>query len=108
MSTNSGKRTERIKKTPIVQRKGIKISDRARELYDKRDKSLDSDPEARPLSTEKWATAMRREEFFRPIKKQTTVRLDADVLAWLKSKGAGHISRVNEILRSVMVAELKR
>jgi uncharacterized protein (DUF4415 family) len=41
-------------------------------------------------------------------KKLTTVRLDADVLDWLKSKGAGHISRVNEILRSVMLSDLKR
>jgi uncharacterized protein (DUF4415 family) len=44
---------------------------------------------------------------FRPIKKQTTVRLDLDVLEWLKSKGEGHISRVNEILRNAMLAELK-
>jgi uncharacterized protein (DUF4415 family) len=41
-------------------------------------------------------------------KKLTTVRLDADVLDWLKSKGEGHISRVNSILRAVMLAEQKR
>jgi len=51
---------------------------------------------------------MRREEFFRPIKKQTTVRIDADVLAWLRSKGAGHLSRINEILRERMVADLSQ
>jgi len=43
-----------------------------------------------------------------PVKKQTTARIDADVVAWLKSKGAGHISRVNEIPRKAMLADLKR
>jgi len=101
-------KTERIEVTPVAQRKGIKISARTRELYEKRNRALDDDPDARPLPPEKWAHAMRRDEFFRPIKKQTTVRLDADVLAWLKSKGQGHISRVNEILRNAMLAEMKR
>jgi uncharacterized protein (DUF4415 family) len=110
MPTNSRKSTatERIEVTPAAQRKGIKISAGTRELYKQRKREFDKDPDARPLPPEKWATAMRRDEFFRPNKKQTTVRLDADVLDWLKSKGKGHISRVNEILRSVMLAEVKR
>ncbi|HIE66047.1 MAG TPA: 3-oxoacyl-ACP synthase [Verrucomicrobia bacterium] len=37
-------------------------------------------------------------------KKQLTVRLDADVLAWLKSQGKGYHSRINAILRSYYVA----
>ena len=41
-------------------------------------------------------------------KKLTTVWLDVDVLDWLKSKGEGHISRVNSILRSAMLADRKR
>jgi uncharacterized protein (DUF4415 family) len=40
--------------------------------------------------------------------KQTTVRIDADVPAWLKSKGAGHIGRVNKILRKATLADLDR
>jgi uncharacterized protein (DUF4415 family) len=51
---------------------------------------------------------MRREEFFRPIKKLTSLRIDADVLAWHRSKGEGHLSRINEILRERMEEELKR
>lgn len=96
------------KRTPPNKRRGIKISDRTRELYEQRNKELDKDPDCAPLSPDKWANAMRREEYFRPIKKQTTVRIDADVLAWLKSKGQGHLSRINEILRKTMIAELKR
>ena len=77
-------------RTPINLRKGIKISRATRRLYEERDRSLDDDPDSRSLPPEKWAQAMRRDEFFRPIKKLTSVRIDADVLAWLRSTGEGH------------------
>lgn len=102
MATSSRKATKRA--VPVEQRKGIKVSERTKALYTAHDRSKD-DPENPVLPAERWANAMRRDEFFRPVKRQTTVRLDADVLAWLKSKGKGHISRVNEILRAAMVAE---
>jgi len=35
-------------------------------------------------------------------KKQLTIRLDADVLEWLKSHGRGYQTRINRILRVVM------
>jgi len=35
-----------------------------------------------------------------PGKKQLTVRLDTDVLEWLKGQGKGYQSRINAILRS--------
>ena len=38
----------------------------------------------------------------RPQKRQLTIRLDDDVLAWLKAKGAGYQTRINRILRAVM------
>jgi len=41
-------------------------------------------------------------KFYRPIKKPVTVRLDADVLAWLKSQGKGYQTRINSLLRSAM------
>ena len=42
-----------------------------------------------PANTRKdWAGAVRG-KFHRPIKQQPTVRIDADVLAWLKSYGKG-------------------
>jgi uncharacterized protein (DUF4415 family) len=95
-------------RTPINLRKGIKISRATRRLHEERDRSLDDDPDSRSLPPEKWTHAMRRDEFFRPIKKLTSVRIDADVLAWLRSKGEGHLSRINEILREHMDAESKR
>jgi uncharacterized protein (DUF4415 family) len=92
-------------RTPINLRKGIKISRETREVYQNRDRSLDEDPESKPLPPDRWANAMRRDEFFRPVKKLTTVRIDADVLDWLRSKGEGHLTRINEILRERMMAE---
>lgn len=47
-------------------------------------------------------------KFYRPIKKPLTIRIDADVLAWLKSQGAGYQTRINSFLRQVMLAKLRR
>lgn len=47
-------------------------------------------------------------KFYRPIKKSLTVRLDADVLAWLKSQGAGYQTRLNALLRQAMERETGR
>jgi len=41
-------------------------------------------------------------KFYRPIKKPLTIRLDADVLAWLKGQGKGYQTRVNALLRTAM------
>jgi len=38
-------------------------------------------------------------------KKPVSIRLDADVLEWLKSKGSGYQTRINAILRVVMNAD---
>ena len=35
-----------------------------------------------------------------PGKKQLTLRLDADVLDWMKAQGKGYQSRINAILRA--------
>lgn len=42
-------------------------------------------------------------KFYRPIKKAISVRLDTDVLAWLKQFGPGYQRRINDILRREMV-----
>ena len=44
-------------------------------------------------------------KFYRPIKKPVTVRLDADVLAWLKAQGKGYQTRINSLLRAAMVGQ---
>lgn len=43
-----------------------------------------------------------------PIKRQLTIRLDADVLDWLRAQGRGYQTRINYILRVVMENEPQR
>lgn len=57
-----------------------------------------------PELTDAQLAEMKRPEHFRPVKKQITVRLDADVLAWLKAGGKGYQSRMNAILRQAMLS----
>lgn len=40
--------------------------------------------------------------FYRPNKTSVTIRLDADVLAWLKATGEGYQTRINTYLRQLM------
>jgi len=51
--------------------------------------------------TADWSKAVVG-RFYRPIKKPVTIRLDADVLHWLKGQGDGYQTRINSILRRVM------
>ncbi|CAG0945289.1 BrnA antitoxin family protein [Geobacter sp.] len=46
--------------------------------------------------------------FYRPIKQTVTIRLDADVLDWLKKGGRGYQTKVNKILRAVMEQQRKK
>lgn len=41
-------------------------------------------------------------EAWPPTKQQLTIRLDADVLEWLKAHGRGYQTRINRILRAAM------
>jgi uncharacterized protein (DUF4415 family) len=47
-------------------------------------------------------------KFYRPIKKSLTIRLDADVLAWLRSQGKGYQTRLNGLLRAAMERQARR
>lgn len=44
-------------------------------------------------------------EAWPPPKRQLTIRLDADVLKWLKSHGRGYQTRINRILRVAMESQ---
>ena len=53
---------------------------------------------------EQWSEA-NRGKFFRPLKTQASVRIDADVMEWLKRPGKGYQTRLNAILREAMLRE---
>ncbi len=45
--------------------------------------------------------------YYRPVKKAINARLDADILAWLQSKGKGYQTRMNQLLRQAMLQEIQ-
>jgi uncharacterized protein (DUF4415 family) len=58
-----------------------------------------------PRLTEEQLSKMVRLRDIRPSKVAVSVRLDPRVLDWLKSKGEGHLTRINDILTNLMEAE---
>jgi uncharacterized protein (DUF4415 family) len=54
-----------------------------------------------------WKNAVRG-NLYKPVKASTTVRVDADVLLWLRSKGPGYQTRLNAILRQAMLREARQ
>ena len=59
-----------------------------------------------PLSQKFWQNAVRN-PFYRPVKQQVTLRIDADILAWLRRHGKGYQSRLNSLLRTAMIEQLR-
>ena len=74
-------------------------------LAAKPDREIDVS-DVRSLTAKRWKTAVSG-HFYRPVKRQITARVDADVLDWLKSQGKGYQSRINAILRRQMLSSLK-
>jgi uncharacterized protein (DUF4415 family) len=58
-----------------------------------------------PLKDSFWKHAIRN-PFYRPVKQQLTVRLDADVIAWLRGQGKGYQTRINSLLRAAMLNDV--
>jgi uncharacterized protein (DUF4415 family) len=66
-----------------------------------------------PLTEKFWSNAVRfrDRQLVRPVKKQVTVRLDADILDWFKAKqgGArGYQTAINAALRGVVEGERRK
>jgi len=64
--------------------------------------AIDDDPDAHPTDPAFWQTA----KIVMPCPKATiTIRIDKDVLDWLKQQGRGYQTRINAILRAYMDAQ---
>ena len=61
-----------------------------------------SDAPVLPASA--WKNAVRG-RFYRPVKQAVSLRLDADVIAWLKKDGEGYQTRANQMLRERMLKD---
>jgi uncharacterized protein (DUF4415 family) len=82
-----------MRKLTKVQREDIK------NLRAMRDEDIDFS-DAPPLLD--WSKA-EIGKFYRPTKKPVTMRLDADVIDWLKSEGPGYQTKANWLLRNAML-----
>ena len=82
---------------------------RTRQLTPAEARRLDATPidysDIPPLGDEFFTKAT---EAGPPAKHQLTIRLDADVLNWLKANGKGYQTRINRILRAAMEAQPPR
>ncbi|SRR5712691_5511417 len=59
-----------------------------------------------PELTEKFWQRAVRNPFYRSVKQQLTLRLDADIIAWLRRLGKGYQTRANALLREAMLEDL--
>jgi uncharacterized protein (DUF4415 family) len=82
-----------MKKLTKVQRREIKS------IAAKKDEHIDFSDVAPVLD---WSTS-EIGKFYRPEKKPVTIRLDSDVIAWLKAEGRGYQTRANLLLRHAML-----
>jgi uncharacterized protein (DUF4415 family) len=98
----------KIVKHSIDPAKPIKLTPKQKaeiaSLRAKRDADIDYSDIA-PLPKDFLKAAVRN-PFYKPVKASTTVRVDSDVLMWLKSDGKGYQTRLNAILREAMLKEL--
>jgi uncharacterized protein (DUF4415 family) len=53
-----------------------------------------------------WKNAVRN-PFYKPTKQVTIVRVDSDVLLWLKGQGKGYQTRINAIRREAMLRHIR-
>lgn len=65
------------------------------------DENIDTS-EIPELTDEQLARGVRG-LMYRPVKRAVTMRIDADVLEWLKSAGPGYQTKANRILRLAML-----
>ena len=49
-----------------------------------------------------WSGA-ERGRFYRPVKQQVTLRIDAALLAWFKSRAGKHQTRINTVLAMYVI-----
>jgi uncharacterized protein (DUF4415 family) len=78
--------------------------ERVRALAEMPDSEIDFS-DAPVLPPEAWKNAVRG-RLYRPVKQAVSLRLDADVIAWLKKDGEGYQTRANQMLRERMLQDL--
>ncbi|MFP5230582.1 MAG: BrnA antitoxin family protein [Acidobacteriota bacterium] len=104
------KKRSKSKSVTVELRPGQSLTTRQRRelraLAARPDKAIDT-TDIPELPAGAWKNAVRG-RWYRPLKQPVSIRLDADVLAWLKAGGSGYQTRVNTLLREKMIEDLSR
>jgi len=97
--------SEDIKNKPLT-KKQLGVFDRIARLQASGDDSGIDFSDIPQLTDEQLNQMVR----LRPVRSKVpvSVRLDPSVLEWLRSKGEGHLTRINDILVNLMEAERAR
>jgi uncharacterized protein (DUF4415 family) len=98
-SSRHGKRRE--SKEKLMKTSIRNLDQEIAALMKLRDQDIDTSdiPEVRD-----WSKAVVG-KFYRPLKEPITIRLDVDIIAWLKAGGPGYQTRINALLRKTMTPE---
>jgi uncharacterized protein (DUF4415 family) len=96
--------TKIVRKSPLDNRITAARHRRLTKLAERPDSEIDFS-DIPPLTEQFWQNAVRN-PFYRPLKKQLTLRLDADIIAWLRHQGKGYQTRANALLRAAMLSDL--
>jgi len=96
--------TKTVKKNLSDSRLTARRKRRLEKLSRRPDHKIDTS-EIPELTEKVWQNAIRN-PFYRPLKRQLTLRLDADIIAWLRRQGRGYQTRANALLRDAMLGDL--
>lgn len=77
--------------------------ERIAELQNFKTINFDDCPIQTPEQLKEFKPKYPDSRLYKPKKKTVQIRLDADVLEWLKQDGAGYQTRANAILRQAML-----
>ena len=87
-----------------IKRKYPVMSDeRIAELENFKTKNFSDCPVQTPEQLQEFKPKYPDARLYKPIKQTVQIRLDADILEWLKQAGPGYQTRANSILRQAML-----
>jgi uncharacterized protein (DUF4415 family) len=69
------------------------------------DKMKDEDIDFSDIPAIKDFSGFNRGKFYRPVKKQVSLRIDADILEWFKNNNPKYQSAINSALRQYVHAQ---
>ena len=81
----------------------VMSDERIAELQDFQTKNFTDCPVQTPEQLQEFKPKYPDARLYKPLKKTVQIRLDADVLEWLKQGGSGYQTRANAILWQAML-----